>query len=209
MNVFLERIAEASALPEKNGVLRRTFLPMMNPSLTSSRDDATILLADADRSALFQTRTQLVSAGIRSLIEEVPDASALILALSRRVRHDPSTLPLFVLMDLTMRKTSGFDALKWIRNESGLAELPVIILTAVEDDAPVLTAYQLGADGYLTKRKNLGALTYIFQQARRVRAGEISRVGAFSSIPGGKGISADDELTCTPSQLSASGSSAG
>ena len=166
---------------------------MMNRSSGTVRNEATILLADADKLALFQTRTQLMSAGIRSLIEEVTDASALVLALSRHLRHGTSTLPLFVLMDVTMRKTSGFDALRWIRSESSLAELPIIMLTSSKDDALVLTAYQLGADGYLEKGRNLEAFTYIYQQASRVKMGEIQRVGAFTAIPGGKRLANDDE----------------
>lgn len=166
----------------------------MKSSLRSPRDEATILLADTDKEALLQTRTQLVSAGIRSLIEEVPDTPALILALSRRLRLDVSALPLVVFMELTMRKSSGFDALTWIRNESGLAELPIFILTDSDDETQVLKAQQLGADGYLIKGKNLEAFTYIYQQAHRVRAGEIPRIGAFLSIPGCKRVPEEEAL---------------
>lgn len=166
----------------------------MKSSLGTPRDEATILLADADKAALFQTRTQLVGAGIRSLIEEVSDAPALILALSRRLRLDASALPLVVLMELTMRKSNGFEALSWIRNENALSTLPVFILTESENEADILKTYQLGADGYLTKGKNLEAFTYIYQQAHRVRAGEIARIGAFTSLPGCKRVSEEEAL---------------
>lgn len=178
----------------------------MNSSSATPRDEATIVIADADKSALLQTRTQLVSAGIRSLIEEIVDAPSLILALSRRLRYDTSALPLVIFLDLTLRKSLGFDALKGIRNEPGLAELPIIILTASEEEGDILQAHRLGADGYLTKGKNLEAFTYIYQQAHRVRAGEIPRSAAFTALPGAKRVS-EEELTYAPGQLTSSRSS--
>jgi|GEM_PF-1112980 len=183
-------------------------LIIMNSSRGSRRDEATLLLADADKLALLQTRTQLVGAGIRSLIEEVADAPGLILALTRRLRHDTSALPLVVFMEVSMRKTSGFDALAWIRNEPSLGDLPVIILTASEDEAQISKAYQLGADGYLLKGKNIEAFTYIYQQAHRVRAGEIPRAGAFATLPGNKRIAEEEELSYTPGTAAASDHSA-
>jgi CheY-like chemotaxis protein len=60
-------------------------------------------------------------------------------------------LPDLVLLDLKLTGISGFQVLKWIRQQPGLWALRVVVLTgstAIED---INLAYQLGANSFLAK----------------------------------------------------------
>jgi|ERR1051325_4491706 CheY-like chemotaxis protein len=60
-------------------------------------------------------------------------------------------LPALVLLDLKMRGLTGFDVLRWIRQQPGLRTLRVVILTASDDMRDVSSAYQMGANSFLIK----------------------------------------------------------
>ena len=59
-------------------------------------------------------------------------------------------LPGLVLLDLKLPRVMGLDVLKWIRRESGLS-LVVVLLTASAEEADIASAYRLGANGFLVK----------------------------------------------------------
>jgi CheY-like chemotaxis protein len=60
-------------------------------------------------------------------------------------------LPEFVLLDLKLPKRSGFEVLEWMRRDSRLRDLPVIVLTSSTETGDVIRAYELGALAYLVK----------------------------------------------------------
>lgn len=59
--------------------------------------------------------------------------------------------PALVLLDLKLPRRSGHEVLKWIRREARVTDLPVVVLTASEEDADLRRAYELGANSYLKK----------------------------------------------------------
>ena len=54
-------------------------------------------------------------------------------------------------MDLNMPGMDGFEAIKVLRSKLETAVIPVIMLTARGDKESELTAFDIGADDYLTK----------------------------------------------------------
>lgn len=62
--------------------------------------------------------------------------------------------PCLVLLDIKLPGISGFDVLRWMRQESNqqhLKELRTVIFTSSDAPQDIHTAYSLGANGYLTK----------------------------------------------------------
>jgi CheY-like chemotaxis protein len=55
------------------------------------------------------------------------------------------------LLDLKLPKVSGFEVLRWIRTESDLCGLRVVVLTSSEDIRDVNNAYAIGANSFLVK----------------------------------------------------------
>ncbi|GAA1478775.1 hypothetical protein GCM10009623_32210 [Nocardioides aestuarii] len=59
--------------------------------------------------------------------------------------------PDLAVLDVMMPGVSGLDAIKEIRADPGLADLPVILLTARAQESDVETGFDSGADDYITK----------------------------------------------------------
>jgi len=98
-------------------------------------------------------------------IEDDPLAAAvvgdLLLEAGHTYRHEirgGSALPAIraarpelVLVDLSLPDVSGFDIVRAIRSSSGLHLLPVMVLTAFQDQDTYDTAMSLGANAVVTK----------------------------------------------------------
>ncbi|HMX44213.1 MAG TPA: response regulator, partial [Elusimicrobiota bacterium] len=70
-----------------------------------------------------------------------------IQALARVAETPPDLL----LLDLDMPEMDGFGVLKLLRRRMGMVNLPVIVLTASDDEANQKLALSLGADDYILK----------------------------------------------------------
>ena len=56
-----------------------------------------------------------------------------------------------ILLDIMMPGMSGYDVLQWLRDDGRLADLPVVVVSAVHDMESVVRCIELGAEDYLTK----------------------------------------------------------
>jgi two-component system, OmpR family, response regulator MtrA len=59
--------------------------------------------------------------------------------------------PDLAVLDVMMPGMSGLDAVRAIRSDPGLSDLPVILLTARAQEGDVDTGFDSGADDYITK----------------------------------------------------------
>lgn len=75
-------------------------------------------------------------------------------AVNLCIKHNPN----IVLLDAVMPELSGFVACKLIKDQ--YPELPVIIITSLDDDFSVEQAFQAGADDYITKPINWSVLKH-------------------------------------------------
>ena len=117
-------------------------------------DDANFLLADRSEDEASLLRRAFREAGILKPLHVVPDGQAVINYLrgggsyGNRLEHP---MPDAVLLDLDLPGKNGFDVLGWIRNQSDLESLVVVMLTDSNRSADADRAHKLGADFYLTK----------------------------------------------------------
>ncbi len=70
------------------------------------------------------------------------------LSLARASRPD------LILLDIMMPEMNGFDVCDRLRNDAALQTVPVIFLTALDDDTSRLKGLEMMADDYLTKPFN-------------------------------------------------------
>lgn len=66
-----------------------------------------------------------------------------------RLRTQPR--PDVVILDVMIPKRNGFEVLKWLKNDPGLKDIPVMVLTAKGQDQDRRTAEGLGVDAFVTK----------------------------------------------------------
>lgn len=60
-------------------------------------------------------------------------------------------VPSLVFLDLKLPYVHGFEVLGWIRGESAMKNLPVVVLTSSSEERDRQRAEELGAKGYLVK----------------------------------------------------------
>lgn len=59
--------------------------------------------------------------------------------------------PCLVVLDAMMPGTDGFEVLRRLKEELGLAAVPVVMLTARRQESDIVGALQLGAADYMVK----------------------------------------------------------
>lgn len=66
--------------------------------------------------------------------------------------------PDLVLLDIKMPDLSGLEVLNTLRQTYSMVELPVIMVTAIDEDQRIVRALELGANDYVTKPVNFPVL---------------------------------------------------
>lgn len=145
---------------------------------------------------------RLFRVGLRQLLEEqgfevVGEAGD----GTEAVRVVRQTRPDLVLMDLMMPGMGGLEATRLIKAE--FPDLPVVVLTASEDEADLFEAVKSGAQGYLLKSYDPETVVELLEAAAEGQAAltptlaakilaEFSRLG--ERRPGGRREAAEAEL---------------
>jgi len=86
-----------------------------------------------------------------------------------------------LLIDWMLPDGTGADVLQWVRQNLGW-DIPVVVVTARDDEATVVAALKMGADDYVVKPpKPMELLARLENVARRVKPGglPVLRLGSF------------------------------
>lgn len=114
----------------------------------------TILMADDDPDDCLLVRKAFETSRLCNDLRFVSDGEELMDYLYQRGKYaetGAAPRPGFILLDLNMPRKDGREALKEIKGDTGLREIPVIVLTTSKDEEDVLKSYGLGANSYITK----------------------------------------------------------
>ena len=144
-----------------------------------------VLLVDDDEVNLLLTALALRERGF-SIFEASGGEQAL--AMLRDWTPD------IIVLDALMPGLDGFDTCKRLRLTSGFENVPVLMLTGLEDDASITRAYQAGASDFFVKATQwsllAGRLHYLLRASRTrielernrsklARAQDLARMGSF------------------------------
>lgn len=113
-----------------------------------------ILLADDDADDRQLTREALAENRLLNDVHEVADGEALMDYLFHRgeyAERRTSPKPGLILLDLSMPKKDGREALAEIKRDAQLRQIPVIVMTTSSAEEDVCRSYDLGASSYVTK----------------------------------------------------------
>ena len=147
----------------------------------------TILIADDEPSIRDLARLYLEKEGFRVRTAE-NGSQALALA-----RSEP---PALLVLDLMMPEMDGWEVCRRLRAES---TLPILMLTARDQDIDKIVALEMGADDYLTKPFNPRELVARVRAIlRRTGGGRLSpdqprRVGRITIDPASREVRLDEE----------------
>lgn len=143
------RIAE---LPELTTLDADTLVAQLKPHLTAngggmeSPAKNSILVVDDDKNIRQLLRQELEAEGYR--VYEAQDGNEAI-AKVKSVRPD------LIILDVMMPELSGFDVAAVLKNDPKRMDIPIVILSIVED---ARRGYRLGVDRYMTKPIDTPAL---------------------------------------------------
>lgn len=119
----------------------------------AARNGTVLYVEDEESDALFMQRA-FRKAGLESALRVVGDGQAAMDYLSgagayaERGRYP---LPRVVLLDLNLPVVSGFEVLKWMRNQPVFKITPVVVFTSSPRAEDRQRARELGADEFVEK----------------------------------------------------------
>lgn len=125
-----------------------------------------IIAVDDEPDDIFFLRRIIEKTGIAHDFQAFANGEAAMVALAAIAAGErPSPFPLICFLDIKMGAMTGFDVLKWIRNQKGLEGLPVIMYSSSDYPADVEMARELGAQGYLKKYPSTAAMQTVLDEA--------------------------------------------
>ncbi len=125
-----------------------------------------ILLVEDSEDNVLLVRHAMHKAGVTTPVEVVTSGEQAIEYLGGTNGYSDwhrFPLPSIVLLDLKMPGMSGFEVLKWIRQQPGLKALRVAMLTSSDMPSEIKMAHDLGANIFLTKPVELERLVEIMK----------------------------------------------
>ena len=115
----------------------------------------TILICDDDEDDRMLTMQALEDAHVANNLRFVEDGEQLLDYLYQRGEYGGETgkapRPGLILLDLNMPKMDGREALKVIKGDSTLRDIPIVVLTTSGLDQDIVRSYQLGVNSFITK----------------------------------------------------------
>lgn len=130
------------------------------------RTTVTILMADDDEDDFMLAREALAESRLANELHLVRDGEELMDYLYRRGQYaDPlkSPRPGLILLDLNMPKKDGREALKEIKADPNLRQIPVVVLTTSKAEDDIYRSYDLGANSFITKPVTFNSLVEVIK----------------------------------------------
>ncbi len=133
-----------------------------------------VLIVDDDEAQRLTLRTALEDSGF--LVHEAGDGAA-------GITQFENVHPDVVLLDIMMPGVDGFEACRDIRERPQGRRVPIMMMTALDDEASILRAYELGATDFVTKPINhlilVHRINYVLQVHRH-----LSHYDELTGLPG-------------------------
>ena len=114
----------------------------------------TILLADDDPDDRMLAQEALEENRLANDLHMVQDGEELLDYLYRRGRYaDPASSPRpgLILLDLNMPRMDGREALRVLKGDPDLKQIPVVVLTTSKAEEDIYRTYNLGVNSFISK----------------------------------------------------------
>jgi CheY-like chemotaxis protein len=139
----------------------------MSPANTNG---ITILMADDDDDDYLLAKKALHASRLLNTLNRVKDGEELLDYLKRRGKYADNIefrRPGIVLLDLNMPKKDGREALKEMKSDPELLNIPVVVFTTSKTEEDIYRSYQLGVNSFITKPVTFEGLLHVMQTLGR------------------------------------------
>jgi len=122
----------------------------------------TVLIVEDNENDVFFMKRALSTAGFTNplvIAEDGQQALDYLGGVGKYADQMTFPVPTLIFLDLKLPVKRGLDVLAWLRQQSHLREVIVIVLTSSSEPADIHQAYRLGANSYLVKPATTQRLT--------------------------------------------------
>jgi len=128
--------------------------------------NGTLLIVEDEENDVLFLKDALRKANILSPIQVVEDgrlAMDYLAGVGKYADRKSYPLPSVIFLDLKLPQVNGLAILKWIREQSDLPPILVMVLTASSLDEDIERAYRLGANSYVVKPSSRDKLVEVLK----------------------------------------------
>jgi CheY-like chemotaxis protein len=132
---------------------------------TAEAKPIVILMADDDDDDYVLTKKALGESRLLNTLIRVRDGEELIDYLHRRGDYNAENAPRpgVILLDLNMPRKDGREALREIKSDDNLRNIPVVVFTTSKAEEDIYKSYQLGVNSFITKPVTFDNLTEVMR----------------------------------------------
>jgi two-component system, response regulator len=130
---------------------------------TATPNTIVILMADDDDDDYLLTKKALDESRLLNKLIRVRDGEELLDYLHRKGDYTAENAPKpgVILLDLNMPRKDGREALKEIKSDETLRNIPVVVFTTSKAEEDIYRTYQLGVNSFITKPVTFDNLTKV------------------------------------------------
>lgn len=132
----------------------------------TTRDTIVILMADDDEDDILLTQKALRQGKLLNELYCVRDGEELLDYLFHRGEYADATKsprPGVILLDLNMPRKDGREALKEIKANPDLKDIPIVVFTTSKAEEDIYRSYKLGVNSFITKPVTFDRLIEVMQ----------------------------------------------
>ena len=125
-----------------------------------------ILMAEDDEDDRLLAQDAFTESRLANPLFFVNDGEELLDYLYHRGRYaskEQFPLPGLILLDLNMPRKDGREALKEIKSDANLRQIPIVVLTTSKEEEDILRSYSLGVSSFITKPVTFEQLVEVIQ----------------------------------------------
>ena len=121
--------------------------------MTKAASPISIVIADDDEEDRDMAKRALTQCRLANDLHFVEDGEDLLDFLYKRGKYvgREHQRPGLILLDLKMPRKDGFSALKEIKSDAALRQIPVVVLTTSAAEEDIFKTYDLGVNSFITK----------------------------------------------------------
>ena len=124
----------------------------------------TILLVEDNKADVRLVQEALKNSSLTYEMATVRDGVAAMAYLYQSGEYASASRPDLIILDLNLPKKDGREVLAEIKTNSQLKRIPVIVLTTSKNEDDIHQSYELNANCFITKSRNLSQLFTIVRR---------------------------------------------